>query len=105
MYSYGVVLLELITRQKVLDPLLMERTGNMDLVSWVRSTWRDTEELEKIVDDEVLDEIDDTMIREQVENVLLVALRCTKWEATRRPSMREVVKCLEDTKSSFKSIG
>lgn len=104
MYSYGVVLLELITRQKVVDPLFME---GMDIVSWVRSTWNETEEVEMIVDGELLAEVEDNnMVREQVRDVLLVALRCTELEPTRRPSMREVVKRLQDTNKSahFKSM-
>lgn len=101
-YSYGVVLLELITRQKVVDSLFMEHG---DIVSWVRSTWSETHQLEMIVDGGLSYEIEEdeedsisiSMVREQVTNVLLVALRCTEWEPTRRPSMREVVKRLQDT--------
>ncbi|KAF5767035.1 putative protein kinase RLK-Pelle-LRR-XI-1 family [Helianthus annuus] len=88
-YSYGVVLLELISRQK---PVLIE---NVDMVSWVRSR---SEEIEKIVDRGLLEEIEeDKRVREQVRKVVLVALRCTEWEPTRRPTMREVVKCLQDS--------
>jgi hypothetical protein len=38
-YSYGIVLLELITRKKVADPLFMEGT---DIVGWVRLLWSET---------------------------------------------------------------
>ncbi|GJR08146.1 receptor-like protein kinase, partial [Tanacetum coccineum] len=94
-YSYGVVLLELITRQKVIDPLYTE---NVDIVSWVKSTWSESQEVEMVVDEGLLDEVEeDNMVREQVRNALLVALRCTEWEPSRRPSMREVVKRLQDT--------
>ncbi|KAJ0802243.1 putative protein kinase RLK-Pelle-LRR-XI-1 family [Helianthus annuus] len=55
-YSYGVVLLELISRQK---PVLIE---NVDMVSWVRSR---SEEIEKIVDRGLLEEIEeDKRVRE-----------------------------------------
>ncbi|KAM0060747.1 putative protein kinase RLK-Pelle-LRR-XI-1 family [Helianthus debilis subsp. tardiflorus] len=55
-YSYGVVLLELISRQK---PVLIE---NVDMVSWVRSK---SEEIEKIVDRGLLEEIEeDKRVRE-----------------------------------------
>ena len=46
-YSYGMVLLELITRKKVLDLLFMEKTT---LVAWVRSVWEETGDIERIVD-------------------------------------------------------
>ncbi|KAM0036859.1 putative protein kinase RLK-Pelle-LRR-XI-1 family [Helianthus debilis subsp. tardiflorus] len=55
-YSYGVVLLELISKQK---PVLIE---NVDMVSWVRSR---SEEIEKIVDRGLLEEIEeDKRVRE-----------------------------------------
>lgn len=93
-YSYGVVLLELITRKKALDPTFMEEE---DIVGWVTSIWRNVEEIERIVDPSLLDEFSDSAsVREQVSEVLLVALRCTEKEASKRPSMREVVKRLED---------
>ncbi|KAI4353774.1 hypothetical protein L6164_002702 [Bauhinia variegata] len=42
-YSYGVVLLELITRKMV----LLDQTT---LIGWVRSVWEETPRIEKIVD-------------------------------------------------------
>jgi flagellar biosynthesis regulator FlaF len=74
-YSYGVVLLELITRKKALDPSFMEET---DIVGWVRSVWRNTGEIERIVDSSLMEEFLDADIREQVIVVILVALRCTE---------------------------
>ncbi|KAI4353431.1 hypothetical protein L6164_002382 [Bauhinia variegata] len=46
-YSYGVVLLELITRKMVLDPSFNDQTT---LIGWVRSVWEETPHIEKIVD-------------------------------------------------------
>lgn len=93
MYSYGVVLLELITRKKALDPSFMEET---DIVGWVRSVWRNTGEIERIVDSSLMEEFLDADIREQVIVVILVALRCTEKEPSKRPTMRDVVKQLLD---------
>nr|XP_048319297.1 receptor-like protein kinase isoform X2 [Ziziphus jujuba var. spinosa] len=94
-YSYGVVLLELITRKKALDPLFREET---DIVGWVRSIWSNGEEIDKIVDPSILDEQPDSHVMEQVVCVLQVALRCTEKEPRKRPTMREVVKLLVDAK-------
>ncbi|KAK1362728.1 Protein kinase domain-containing protein [Heracleum sosnowskyi] len=92
-YSYGVVLLELLTRKKALDPSFPE---GQDIVSWVASRWSNTEEIIGIIDPSLLNEVINSGIKEQVTGVLLVALRCTEKEASKRLSMREVVKQLED---------
>nr|XP_027121461.1 receptor-like protein kinase [Coffea arabica] len=98
-YSYGVVLLELITRKKpLLDPSrsFNDGEGEEDLVSWVRSVWNEAEEIKDAVDPGLLDEFIDSSVMEQATNVLLVALRCTAKEPSKRPSMRDVVKQLTD---------
>jgi serine/threonine protein kinase len=99
-YSYGVVLLELITRKKALDPSFMEET---DIVRWVWCVWRNTGEIEKIVDSSLMEEILKADIREQVIDVVLVALRCTEKEPNKRPTMRDVVKQLLDANSPMRS--
>ncbi|KAK3018312.1 hypothetical protein RJ639_002930 [Escallonia herrerae] len=96
-YSYGVVLLELITRKTALDPSFSEEA---DIVGWAWSLWSKSEEIEMIVDPNLLDEFIDSSIMEQVTDVLLVALRCTEKEASRRPSMREVIRRLEDANAT-----
>ncbi|KAL0354398.1 UNVERIFIED_CONTAM: Receptor-like protein kinase [Sesamum radiatum] len=90
-YAYGIVLLELVTRKKVLDPSF---GGEVDIVGWVRSAWIETEDIETIVDPSLVDEFVDSTIKEQVKDVLFVALRCTEREPSARPSMRDVVKQL-----------
>jgi len=94
-YSYGVLLLELICRKKVLDdPSFMEGT---DLVGWVTCTWEKTKGIDGIVDSGLEEELLDSNLREQVEKVLLMALRCTDKHPGERPTMREVVNELMDT--------
>lgn len=99
-YSYGIVLLELITRKKVLDRSLY---GDTDIVCWVRSVWTETEEIEKIVDPRLFDEFIDSSVMEQVIEVLSLALRCTEKKVSKRPSMKEVVKLLTRSSSSIRS--
>lgn len=49
-YSYGVVLLELITRKKVVIPSLNDEANVTSLVSWARSVWLETRKFEYITD-------------------------------------------------------
>ncbi|TYI04306.1 hypothetical protein ES332_A10G008200v1 [Gossypium tomentosum] len=101
-YSYGVVLLELITGKRALDPSFM---GETDIVGWVRSVLSGEieTEIERIVDSRIVDELMEWEVREQVINVVLVALRCTEKEPSRRPAMRDVVRQLLNTKLPRKS--
>ena len=93
-YSYGVVLLELITRKQAVDPSFMEET---DIVGWFRSLWSKGAEINEIVDSSLERELFDSTIRDQVVEVLLVGLRCTEKDPNKRPSMRDVVKQLLDS--------
>ena len=99
-YSYGVVLLELLARKKALDPSFIEE---MDVVSWVRSVWSNTGEIEKIVDSSLMEEFLHSDIMEQVIDVFVVALRCTEKEPSKRPTMRDVVRQLLDASTPMKS--
>ena len=100
MYSYGVVLLELLARKKALDPSFIEE---MDIVSWVRSVWSNTGEIEKIVDSSLMKEFLHSDIMEQVIDVFVVALRCTEKEPSKRPTMRDVVRQLLDASTPMRS--
>jgi len=101
-YSSGVVLLELITRKKAVDPSFPEDT---DLVSWVRSTLDRNDDIEVVVDPGLMDEIVASVeLQEQVHGVLLLALRRASKEASKRPSMRDVVKELTDIRSNAGSL-
>lgn len=105
-YSYGVILLELITRKRALDPSFKgEEEEEEDIVRWSQSKWRERgEEIENVVDEGLLDELMvDSSIKEQVIGVFLVALKCTEKDPTRRPSMRDVVKQLMDVSSVNRS--
>lgn len=94
-YSYGVVLLELLTRKKAVDASFPE---GIDLVGWVRSVWSCSEQIEKLIDGSLQEEFMEPMVMEQVYEVFFVALRCTEREPAKRPNMRDVVKTLEDAK-------
>ncbi|RZC86133.1 hypothetical protein C5167_026805 [Papaver somniferum] len=74
-YSYGVVLLELLTRKKAVDTSFPEGT---DIVRWVNSTWINDQSIENILDSSILDKIRGSRsLTEEVTKVLLLALQCT----------------------------
>jgi len=99
-YSYGVVLLELLTRKKPVDASFPE---GMDLVGWVRSVWNCSEQIDRLIDVSLQEEFLDPMVMEQVYEVFFVALRCTEREPTRRPNMRDIVKTLEDANTTTRA--
>ncbi|KAK3121834.1 hypothetical protein QOZ80_8BG0661540 [Eleusine coracana subsp. coracana] len=94
-YSYGVVVLELITRKMAVDPSFPD---NMDIVRWVSSTLNGTDQIEAVCDPDLMEEVFGTVEMEEVSKVLSVTLRCAAKEPSQRPSMAEVVKELTDAR-------
>ena len=94
-YSYGVVLLELITGKTAVDPSFPE---NMDIVAWVPHALNGAEQIGPVCDPALLDEVYSTVEMEEVRKVLRLALRCTAKEPSQRPSMVDVVKELTDAR-------
>ncbi|KAF8008011.1 hypothetical protein BT93_K1868 [Corymbia citriodora subsp. variegata] len=92
-YSFGVVILELVTGRLPIDPAF----GEKDLVKWVGSTLN-----QKGIDD-VIDPKLDTSHKEEIIKVLEVGLLCTNSLPINRPSMRKVVKLLQEAGSSSKA--
>lgn len=92
-YSYGVVLLELITRKKVLDYSFEEKETT--LVGWFKSVWRRTEKLEDIVDSSLACELSNVNVKAQVMKVISVALICTQKDPGKRLKMIDIVEFFE----------
>lgn len=85
-YSFGVVILELITRKLPVDPEL----GEKDLVKWVCTT------LDQKGVDHVIDPKLDSCFREEICKVLNIGIHCINPLPISRPSMRRVVKMLQE---------
>ncbi|GJN17540.1 hypothetical protein PR202_gb04617 [Eleusine coracana subsp. coracana] len=88
-YSYGVVLLEIITGR---SPAVLLETMQMDLVQWVQFCIE-----EKKPSADVLDPFlaQDSEREDEMITVLKVALACVQANPEWRPSMRHVVETLE----------
>ncbi|XP_061363667.1 receptor-like protein kinase HSL1 [Gastrolobium bilobum] len=92
-YSFGVVILELVTGRPPLDP----EYGENDLVKWVYLT------LDEKGQDQVIDPTLDLKYGEEINKVLSLGLLCTSPLPINRPSMRRVVKMLHEVTSVRKS--
>ena len=100
-YSFGVVLLELLTGRRPID---VEFGEAANIVEWVRS------KITKSKSD-MLDALDTNvgascpMVQEEMMLVLRIALLCTSKFPRDRPSMRDVVTMLAEAKPRRKDIG
>ncbi|XP_051120741.1 MDIS1-interacting receptor like kinase 1-like [Andrographis paniculata] len=91
-YSYGVVLMELLTGKK---PLEAEFGESVDIVQWIRGKMRENKPLEEALDPSVGSS---THIREEMLLVLRIAVLCTAKNPKDRPSMRDVLSMLGEAK-------
>ncbi|XP_071717685.1 receptor-like protein kinase 7 [Rutidosis leptorrhynchoides] len=86
-FSFGVVLMELVTGKKPVEPEFGE---SEDIVSWVHDEMRNEDNLIGLVDPSISNESKNDAIE-----VLTIAIRCTMRFPAQRPSMRMVVQMLE----------
>lgn len=86
-YSYGVVVLEIISGRKCID---MKQPPHMQyLVQWVWKLY-ETEEVLEMVDKNM----GDNYAKEEVLRMIQLGLLCTQASVTQRPSMSEIVAML-----------
>jgi serine/threonine protein kinase len=90
-YSYGVVLLELLTGKRPTDESFLE--NGTRLVTWVRETME--EKREEHAMDEALLKLHHQLPTEEVRLVFSVADKCLDSDPANRPTMAQVVKMLE----------
>ncbi|KAJ6711073.1 hypothetical protein OIU74_011854 [Salix koriyanagi] len=96
-YSYGVVLLELLTGKRPLDSEFGE---SVDIAEWIRRKIRDNRSLEEALDQNVGN---CKYVQEEMLLVLRIALLCTAKLPKDRPSMRDVITMLGEAKPRRKS--
>ncbi|OMO84520.1 hypothetical protein CCACVL1_10788 [Corchorus capsularis] len=97
-YSFGVVLLELITGKMPLDPSFGE---SIDIVEWTRM--KKTRGLEEeVLDPTIAGQCKD--VQEEMNMVLRIALLCTEKLPKDRPSMRDIIAMLGEAKPRRKSV-
>ncbi|XLR33394.1 hypothetical protein S83_061294, partial [Arachis hypogaea] len=94
-YSYGVVLLELLTGRKPVD--WSRSPGQEYLVAWVRPLLTSKEGLEMIIDPDIKHSIS----LDSILKVAAIASMCVQEEVTQRPFMGEVVQALKLVCSEF----
>ncbi|KAI8550167.1 hypothetical protein RHMOL_Rhmol06G0084000 [Rhododendron molle] len=87
-YSLGVVLMELVTGKKPIEP---EYGDNRDIVNWVSTKLKTKESMLSIVDSNIRE-----VHREEAIKVLRIAILCTSRLPNLRPTMRSVVQMLEE---------
>ena len=101
-YSYGVVLLELLTGRRAtlgsednmdIHKMTYNDKEHLDLVRWVKRMVQRKEDAWKVMDTriEVIEEHKGNMV-----SILKIALLCTNTLPQQRPSMREVVELLNE---------
>lgn len=88
-YSYGVVLLELLTGRKPVD--MSQPSGQENLVTWAKPILRDKDRLEELVDPR----LEGKYPKEDFVRVCTIAAACVAPEANQRPTMGEVVQSLK----------
>ncbi|CAN6912687.1 unnamed protein product, partial [Brassica oleracea] len=99
-YSFGVILLEIITGKKSVEPEFGE--GN-SIVDWVRSKLKTKEDVEEVLDKSRGRSC--SLIREEMKQMLRIALLCTSRNPTDRPPMRDVLLILQEAKPKRKAMG
>jgi serine/threonine protein kinase len=94
-YSYGVVLLELLTGKRPTDESFLEKGAR--LVTWVKETMEEKRE-EHAVDEALLRQCGGLLPADEVKLVFAVADKCLDSDPGKRPTMAQVVKMLEQGK-------
>eukprot|EP00250_Pteridium_aquilinum_P010364 c19333_g1_i1 orf=868-3342(+) len=87
-YSYGVVLLELLSGRKPVD--MSQPSGQENLVTWARPILRDRERLGELADPKLSNKYP----KEDFTQAAAIAAACVAPEAAQRPTMGEVVQSL-----------
>ncbi|KAF5751895.1 inactive leucine-rich repeat receptor-like protein kinase [Tripterygium wilfordii] len=87
-YSYGVILLEMISGR---SPVVQVGTSEMDLVHWVQLCIEDQKPLSDVLDPNLAPDVDN---EEEIIAVLKIAMACVQSSPERRPTMKHILDAL-----------
>eukprot|EP00253_Pinus_taeda_P001201 PITA_01201 len=105
-YSYGILLLEMLTRKRPTSNMFV---GDLNLHKWVNSAYPNR--VNEVIDNSLFSEVDgdsfeDNVVYKCILSLLHVGLLCSKDSPEERPTMRNVVMLVEDTTSrTFNGVG
>ncbi|KAK2458683.1 Zygote arrest protein 1, variant 2 [Trifolium repens] len=88
-YSYGVILLELITGRL---PIVQVGNSEMDLVQWIQFCIEEKKPLSDVLDPYLAEDADK---EEEIIGVLKIAMACVNSSTEKRPTMRHVLDALD----------
>ncbi|XP_022971784.1 receptor protein kinase-like protein ZAR1 [Cucurbita maxima] len=89
-YSYGVILLEMIIGR---FPLIqVSSSSEMDLVHWIQLCIEEQKPISEVIDPFLVRDVDN---EEEIVSVLKLAMACVHGSPERRPSMRHISDALE----------
>nr|XP_043614136.1 leucine-rich repeat receptor-like protein kinase TDR [Erigeron canadensis] len=97
-YSFGVLLMELISGKRSVDSEFGE--GN-SIVDWVRSRIKSKDGTNEVLDNNAGGSCN--LVKEEMLCILKIAMLCTSRNPADRPSMRDVVTMLQEAKPKRKS--
>ncbi|XVE89940.1 hypothetical protein DITRI_Ditri20bG0036500 [Diplodiscus trichospermus] len=90
-FGSGIMLLELITGQKAFDLGRLANGGDIMLLDWVKKGLLKGRRLETLVDPH----LQGNYVKQEVEQLIQVALLCTQDSPMERPKMSQVLRMLE----------
>ncbi|KAJ8540176.1 hypothetical protein K7X08_026565 [Anisodus acutangulus] len=99
-YSYGVVLMEILSGKRSVDSEFGDGNG---IVDWMRSKMKSRNGINEVLDKSIGASC--PQVREKMMLMLRVALLCTSRNPADRPSMRNVVSMLQEAKPKRKLPG
>lgn len=88
-YSYGVILIEMITGR---SPLVQVGASEMDLVEWIQYCIAEQTPLAEVLDPYLAQEVDK---EDEIVAALKIAMACVNGSPEKRPTMRNVSETLE----------
>jgi hypothetical protein len=100
-YSYGILLLEMFTRKQPINDMYV---GDLELHNWVNFTIPNR--LKEVIDNGLFsdvygDEFEENNVHKCLISLLLVGLLCSKYSLEGRPTMRVVVRMLENIREDL----